>query len=65
MTPLLAYSCGPIPARCCMTFDVEAQEAYQQSLLMWPVLARLMNLVPRDAADAPAERGEPQESAVE
>ncbi|MBB5468016.1 hypothetical protein HDG32_004140 [Paraburkholderia sp. CI2] len=28
------------------------------------MLARLMNLVPRDEADAPAERGEPQESAL-
>ncbi|MDH6148340.1 MULTISPECIES: hypothetical protein [Paraburkholderia] len=45
-------------------FDAQAKEAYQQSLLKWPVLARLMNLVPRDDADAPAARGEPQESAL-
>ncbi|MBC8723016.1 hypothetical protein F6X37_15910 [Paraburkholderia sp. 31.1] len=44
--------------------DAQAKEADQQSLLKWPMLARLMNLVPRDEAEAPAARGEPQESAL-
>jgi hypothetical protein len=35
-------------------FDGQARESYQQSLIRWPVLARLMNLVPRDPVDAPA-----------
>ncbi|WP_233850387.1 hypothetical protein [Paraburkholderia sp. HD33-4] len=45
-------------------FDAQAQGAYQQSLLKWPVLARLMNLVPRDVADVQAPRGAPHESEV-
>lgn len=36
-------------------FDGQARESYQQSLIKWPVLARLMNLVPRDEAAASAE----------
>jgi hypothetical protein len=36
-------------------FDGQAKESYQQSLIKWPVLARLMNLVPGDDAIAPAE----------
>ncbi|MGF6737419.1 hypothetical protein [Paraburkholderia atlantica] len=47
-------------------FDAQAKEAYEQSLLKWPVLARLMNLVPRDEAepDALAAQRAPQESGV-
>ncbi|APA85220.1 hypothetical protein BJG93_07345 [Paraburkholderia sprentiae WSM5005] len=45
-------------------FDAQAKEAYQESLLKWPVLARLMNLVPRDEADVQAARGERQASAL-
>jgi len=41
-------------------FDGQAREAYQQSLTKWPLLARLMNLVPGDeeagyAAQIPAQ----------
>ncbi|WP_434109378.1 hypothetical protein [Paraburkholderia caffeinilytica] len=35
-------------------FDEQARESYQLSLLKWPVLARLMKLVPLDEAVAPA-----------
>ncbi|HEY2021180.1 hypothetical protein [Paraburkholderia sp.] len=35
-------------------FDGQAKEAYQQSLGKWPLLARLMNLVPRDEEDGDA-----------
>ncbi|WP_408232489.1 MULTISPECIES: hypothetical protein [Paraburkholderia] len=35
-------------------FDEQARESYQLSLLKWPVLARLMKLVPLDEAAAPA-----------
>ncbi|WP_233800642.1 hypothetical protein [Paraburkholderia sp. HP33-1] len=45
-------------------FDAQAQEAYQQSLLKWPVLARLMNLVPHDEADTHAAQRTPQEAGV-
>jgi hypothetical protein len=38
-------------------FDAQAKESYQQSLTRWPVLARLMKLVPSDAANA-AEGGD-------
>ncbi|MGF6903093.1 hypothetical protein [Paraburkholderia sp. GAS348] len=33
-------------------FDEQARESYQLSLVKWPVLARLMNLAPRDEAAA-------------
>ncbi|NUY02662.1 hypothetical protein [Paraburkholderia youngii] len=46
-------------------FDAQAKEAYEQSLLKWPVLARLMNLVPRDEAEAQAAQDARQESGVE
>ncbi|MCC8391033.1 hypothetical protein LJ656_00400 [Paraburkholderia sp. MMS20-SJTR3] len=29
-------------------FDAQAQDAYRQALLKWPVLARLMTLLPAD-----------------
>ncbi|WP_246279030.1 hypothetical protein [Paraburkholderia ultramafica] len=35
-------------------FDGQAKESYQQSLVKWPVFARLMNLVPGDHTIAPA-----------
>ncbi|SIT43133.1 hypothetical protein BN2475_400102 [Paraburkholderia ribeironis] len=35
-------------------FDAQSKESYQQSLTRWPLLARLMNLVPRNPVDAPA-----------
>lgn len=34
-------------------FDEQARESYQLSLLKWPVLARLMKLVPLDETAAP------------
>jgi hypothetical protein len=42
-------------------FDGQARESYVQSLRRWPVLARLMNLVPGDgrvhqAAQEPAQK---------
>jgi hypothetical protein len=33
-------------------FDAQAMESYRQSLTRWPVLARLMKLVPSDATNA-------------
>ncbi|NPT60263.1 hypothetical protein [Paraburkholderia elongata] len=38
-------------------FDEQARESYQLSLLKWPVLARLMKLVPLDEAAAPSVSG--------
>jgi hypothetical protein len=35
-------------------FDEQARESYQLSLLKWPVLARLMKLVPLDEVAAAA-----------
>jgi hypothetical protein len=40
-------------------FDEQARESYQRSLVKWPVLARLMKLVPVDEAAAPAVLMEP------
>jgi hypothetical protein len=37
-------------------FDGQAKEAFQQSLIKWPVLARLMNLAPAEYVAAPAAR---------
>ncbi|NKJ49920.1 hypothetical protein CIC12_24930 [Burkholderia sp. SG-MS1] len=44
-------------------FDGQAKEAFQQSLIRWPVLARLMKLVPVGQADTlaghdPAQKAE-------
>jgi hypothetical protein len=36
-------------------FDGQAKESFQQSLLRWPVLARLMKLVPADERGAPID----------
>jgi hypothetical protein len=40
-------------------FDRQARDAYQQSLMKWPVLARLMNLVARDEVPAATGENEP------
>lgn len=46
-------------------FDGQAHDAYQQSLVKWPVLARLMNLVAQDERSAAAgEREAVKEPAV-
>jgi hypothetical protein len=37
-------------------FDGQAKESFQQSLIRWPVLARLMKLVPGDEVAAPEAR---------
>lgn len=36
-------------------FDGQAKESFQQSLIRWPVLARLMKLVPADQPGVPVE----------
>ncbi|MFM0727347.1 hypothetical protein PQQ53_27100 [Paraburkholderia strydomiana] len=46
-------------------FDGQAKEAFQQSLMRWPVLARLMKLVPAEEADALAGHDPAQKVAVE
>jgi hypothetical protein len=42
-------------------FDGQARDAYRQSLVKWPVLARMMNLVARDEGLAAAAGHEPLE----
>jgi hypothetical protein len=46
-------------------FDAQAKEAYQQSLLRWPGLARLMNLAPGEEGLHTAAQEPAQEQAVE
>ncbi|WP_408362837.1 MULTISPECIES: hypothetical protein [unclassified Paraburkholderia] len=46
-------------------FDGQAKESFQQSLIKWPVLARLMNLLPADEASVPVERNPAQKQEVE
>jgi hypothetical protein len=42
-------------------FDAQAKESFQQSLIRWPVLARLMKLVPADKPSVPVEHDAVQE----
>jgi hypothetical protein len=46
-------------------FDGQARESYRQSLRRWPVLARLMNLVPGDAGSSQAAQELAQKQTVE
>ncbi|CAB3778076.1 hypothetical protein LMG27177_00522 [Paraburkholderia fynbosensis] len=46
-------------------FDGQAKEAFQQSLLRWPLLARLMNLMPAGQADTLAGHDSAQKAEVE
>lgn len=45
-------------------FDGQAKEAFQQSLIKWPVLARLMKLVPAGEASVHVERNPAQKQKV-
>ncbi|MEW9586056.1 hypothetical protein [Paraburkholderia sp. DGU8] len=46
-------------------FDGQAKESFQQSLIRWPVLARLMKLVPADKPSVPVEHDAVQEQEAE
>jgi hypothetical protein len=46
-------------------FDAQARESYEQSLLKWPLLARLMSLIPREGADTSAVQNSSQGLTVE
>jgi hypothetical protein len=46
-------------------FDGQAKESFEQSLVRWPVLARLMKLVPADRADEPLERESARKQGVD
>jgi hypothetical protein len=46
-------------------FDGQAKESFQQSLIRWPVLARLMKLVPADQPSVPVAHLAVQEQQAE
>jgi hypothetical protein len=46
-------------------FDGQAKEAFQQSLIRWPVLARLMKLMPAEEADTLAGHDPAQKMEVQ
>jgi hypothetical protein len=45
-------------------FDGQAKDSFEQSLLRWPVLARMMKLVPADHDDKPLQHESTQKLTV-